>query len=91
MKKGIVTIVVSFLLILHSNAQNVEEIFSRVVVVKPNEYYIEQANAWKKIAEANPQNPNAWFNYYKAKRNIQTRKKSDNVHSENRFNERSNK
>jgi hypothetical protein len=87
MKKSIVTIVVSFLLILNSNAQNAEEIFSRVVVVKSNEYYIEQANAWKKIAEANPKNPNAWFNYYKAKRNIQTLKKSDNVHSENRFNE----
>jgi len=71
-------------------AQKAEEIYSRVTVVKSNEYYQEQAKIWQKIADANPKNANAWFNYYKAKRNIQTLKATDNVHAENRFQELNN-
>ncbi len=71
-------------------AQTAEEIYSRVTVVKSNEYYQEQAKIWKKMADVNPKNANAWFNYYKAKRNIQTLKATDNVHAENRFQELNN-
>ncbi len=70
-----------------AQAQKAETIYSRVTVVKPNEYYLQQAEIWRKLAESNPQNANAWFNYYKAKRNIETLKKTDNVHAENRFKE----
>ena len=48
-------------------AQQAETIYSRVTVVKPDKYYIEQAEIWRKLAESTPSNANAWFNYYKAK------------------------
>ncbi len=68
-------------------AQQAETIYSRVTVVKPDKYYIEQAEIWRKLAESTPSNANAWFNYYKAKRNIETLKQTDNPHSVNRFRE----
>jgi hypothetical protein len=87
MKKGIILTLILFLGTFHANAQKAEQIYSRVTIIKSNEYYAEQANIWKETAASNPKNANAWFNYYKAKRNIQTLKQTDNVHSENRFKE----
>ena len=36
--------------------------------VKPNEWYLTQARLWQKEVQKNPQNPEAWRNYYLAVR-----------------------
>jgi len=36
--------------------------------MRPNEWYVEQAELWKKEIEKNPKNPEAWYNYYNANR-----------------------
>ncbi len=51
-----------------------------VYEMKPNEWYKAQADLWKGELKKNPQNPNAWVNYYNANRyhhfeNIDTGKK----------------
>jgi len=45
-----------------------EKVYRIVYVQKPNEWYIEQAELWKKEIEKNPKNPEAWYNYYNANR-----------------------
>ncbi|MGB7062981.1 MAG: hypothetical protein WBF13_11600 [Candidatus Zixiibacteriota bacterium] len=45
-----------------------EKVYRIVYVQKPNEWYVEQAELWKKEIEKNPKNPEAWYNYYNANR-----------------------
>jgi len=45
-----------------------EKVYRIVYEQKPNEWYIEQAELWKKEIEKNPKNPEAWYNYYNANR-----------------------
>jgi hypothetical protein len=45
-----------------------EKVYRIVYEQKPNEWYIEQAKLWEKEIEKNPQNPEAWYNYYNANR-----------------------
>ena len=41
----------------------------RIVYEKyPNEWYLNQAKLWKKEIDKNPQNAEAWYNYYNANR-----------------------
>lgn len=39
-----------------------------VYEIKPNEWYVEQAELWKKEINKNPKNADAWYNYYNAVR-----------------------
>lgn len=45
-----------------------EKVYRIVYMQKPNEWYVEQAELWKKEIEKNPKNPEAWYNYYNANR-----------------------
>jgi hypothetical protein len=45
-----------------------EKVYRIVYEVRPNEWYVEQAELWKKEIEKNPKNPEAWYNYYNAVR-----------------------
>lgn len=45
-----------------------EKVWRIVYVQKPNDWYVEQAELWKKEIEKNPRNPEAWYNYYNAVR-----------------------
>lgn len=45
-----------------------ENVYRIVYQQKPNEWYVKQAELWKKEIDKNPQNPEAWYNYYNANR-----------------------
>ena len=45
-----------------------ENVYRIVYQQKPNEWYVKQAELWKKEIEKNPKNPEAWYNYYNANR-----------------------
>jgi hypothetical protein len=45
-----------------------ENVYRIVYQVKPNEWYVKQAELWKKEIEKNPKNTEAWYNYYNANR-----------------------
>jgi len=45
-----------------------EKVYRIVYEQKPNEWYVEQTELWKKEIEKNPKNPEAWYNYYNAVR-----------------------
>ncbi len=45
-----------------------EKVYRIVYEVRPNEWYVEQAELWKKEIEKNPKSPEAWYNYYNAVR-----------------------
>jgi len=51
-----------------SEATKPEKVYRIVYVQKPNQWYVEQAELWKKEIEKNPKNPEAWYNYYNAVR-----------------------
>ena len=45
-----------------------EKVYRIVYEIKPDEWYIEQAELWEKEIEKDPQNADAWYNYYNAVR-----------------------
>ncbi len=45
-----------------------EKVYRIVYEIKSNDWYKEQAELWKKEIEKNPQNREAWYNYYNANR-----------------------
>jgi hypothetical protein len=51
-----------------SNSDKPEKVYRIVYEQKPNEWYIQQAELWKKEIEKNSKNPEAWYNYYNAVR-----------------------
>ena len=51
-----------------SESAKPEKVYRIVYVQKPNEWYVEQAELWKKEIDNNPKNPEAWYNYYNAVR-----------------------
>lgn len=57
-----------YVVIGQSEATKPEKVYRIVYEQKPNEWYIEQAELWKKEIEKNPKNPEAWYNYYNANR-----------------------
>jgi hypothetical protein len=61
-------LVFNCLLLGQSDSAKPERVYRIVYVQKPNEWYIQQAELWKKEIEKNPKNPEAWYNYYNAVR-----------------------
>jgi hypothetical protein len=61
-------LVFNCLLLGQSDNAKPEKVYRIVYVQKPNEWYIQQAELWKKEIEKNPKNPEAWYNYYNAVR-----------------------
>lgn len=51
-------------------AQKPLHVHGFAVVAKPAAWYREQMNAWKKELNNNPGNSYAWYNYYRATRNL---------------------
>jgi hypothetical protein len=51
-----------------SDSAKPEKVYRIVYEQKPNDWYIQQAELWKKEIEKNPKNPGAWYNYYNAVR-----------------------
>lgn len=59
-------------------AQLPEKIYGKNKVLKPNDYYLQQIPLWKKEVDKNPENAEAWFNYYRANRNAYIKGEEDN-------------
>ncbi|MEJ2536868.1 MAG: hypothetical protein P8048_07425 [Calditrichia bacterium] len=62
-----------------------EKVYSIIYVQKPNDWYIKQAELWKKEIDKNRKNEEAWLNYYNAVRymrfveTISTQDKQENL------------
>jgi len=48
--------------------QKPEKVYSIIYIQKPNDWYIKQAELWKKKIDKNPKDNEAWHNYYNAVR-----------------------
>lgn len=59
-------------------AQTPEKIYGKNKLLKPNEYYLQQIPLWKKEVDKNPNDAQAWFNYYRANRNAYIKGEEDN-------------
>lgn len=80
-----IAVTLLFIICLKGNAQQPEKIYSIVRVLKTNEYYKQQMVLWKKELDKDPQNADAWFNYYKANRYVQLSQAGDSINIPNRF------
>lgn len=85
MKKNLIIIILLGLIIPRIFGQTPEKIVSIADVCKPNEYYIQQAELWKKVLDKDKKNADAWYNYYKANRYIQISSGDDKDFSNKRF------
>ena len=77
-----------FITIKGASAQVPEKIYGKNRVLKTNEYYLQQRDLWKKEVDKNPENADAWYNYYRANRNayiVGEEKDSLNTKGINRF------
>lgn len=64
-----------------------EKVQGMARILVPNEWYIRQAELWKKEIEKNPKNAEAWYNYYRANHYINTiDKKPSKAEEEDRRN-----
>jgi hypothetical protein len=68
MKKIILIDIVMFLCLSFLNAQEPEQVYSIAKVVKSHEWYLTQAELWRKKIDNNKSNENAWYNYFMANR-----------------------
>ena len=64
----ILALVFSYGVIGKSETTKPEKVYRIVYQERPNEWYVKQAELWKKEIEKNPKNPEAWYNYYNANR-----------------------
>jgi hypothetical protein len=55
---------------LAANTQKAEPIYSFATISKPSEYYKSQAKLWQLEIDKNAADAYAWFNYYRASRNL---------------------
>ena len=51
-------------------ASGLEKVYSMRKVIHDAEWYSEQSALWKKEVTKNPENPDAWMNYYRATRYV---------------------
>ena len=58
-----------FIICTISFAQKPEKIYGKNIVLKSNDYYLQQKELWKAETEKNSKNADAWYNYYRADRN----------------------
>lgn len=70
MRKLIQSILAIAILLSLAFAQQPEPIYSFARVLHPAEWYEQQVKAWKKEIDKNPKNAYAWYNYYRANRNL---------------------
>jgi hypothetical protein len=64
----ILALVFSYVVIGQSETTKPENVYRIVYEMRPNEWYVKQAELWKKEIEKNPKNTKAWYNYYNANR-----------------------
>ncbi len=57
-----------FVPVLFAQKVNSQTVRRLIYEVKPNEWYLTQAEFWQKETQKNPKNPIAWRNYYLAVR-----------------------
>lgn len=80
-----VTLICILFLQFAAKAQKPEPILSFATYVKESAYYKEQASLWKKETQKDPQNAFAWFNYYRATRNLVRTDTSDHRNQDEKF------
>jgi hypothetical protein len=51
-----------------AKSEKPEKVYSIIYVQKPNEWYVQQEKLWKVEINKNPQNTEAWHNYYNSVR-----------------------
>ena len=83
--KNIIALIICLLFIELVWAQKPEPILSFATYVKESAYYKQQASLWKKETQTNPQNAFAWFNYYRATRNLVRTDTSDRRSQEEKY------
>lgn len=79
--KNILFLLANILFIISTQgalAQIPEKIYGKNKVLKSNEYYLQQIPLWKNEVDKNPENADAWFNYYRANRNAYIKGEEDN-------------
>lgn len=79
--KNILFLLTSLLILVvttNALAQTPEKIYGKNKLLKPNDYYLQQIPLWKKEVEINPENADAWFNFYRANRNAYIKGDEDN-------------
>ena len=64
----ILALVFGYSVIGQSETTKPENVYRIVYEMRPNEWYVKQAELWKKEIEKNPKNTKAWYNYYNANR-----------------------
>lgn len=70
MFKQSISVVLFSLFFVCANAQQAEPVYSFATILKPVSWYRQQADLWKKEIDKNSKNGDAWYNYYRANRNI---------------------
>lgn len=64
----VLLLAVSPWILCQSESAKPEKVYRIVYEIYPNEWYVQQAGLWKKEIDKNPQNAEAWLNYYNAVR-----------------------
>jgi len=64
----VLALVFSYSVIGQSETTKPENVYRIVYEIRHNEWYVKQAELWKKEIEKNPKNTKAWYNYYNANR-----------------------
>lgn len=64
----LMVVFVDYAIIGHSQNAKPEKVWRIVYEMRPNEWYVEQAELWKKEIDKNSKNTEAWYNYYNAVR-----------------------
>jgi hypothetical protein len=65
-----------------SQSAKPEKVYRIVYEIRPNEWYVEQAELWKKEIEKNPKNTEAWYNYYNA---VRYARFEETIHTEDKM------
>jgi len=74
-----------FLFPFFSIAQTPEPIYSFARVCMPVEWYKGQSRAWQSEIQKSPKNAYAWYNYYRANRNLTRLDHSDTANEEAKY------
>lgn len=72
------------LLFMGASAQQPEPVYSFATVLKPVSWYKQQADLWKKEIDKDPKNGDAWYNYYRANRNLNRTDTTDSRNADER-------
>ncbi len=90
MRFNIILLILSFFISSCNNGQSQQikpqKVYRIVYESRPNEWYQKQSELWRAEIDKNPNNPEAWYNYYNANRyanfeNIESNEKKEKLNN----------